>query len=81
LPDLIKFAYTPRSEIPVNGDSPSSVSRKPGYPDFRIHPTPTSGSLLDEDEHVLVLEFVEKSRGKRGNHLRYDIPPGVVWVI
>ncbi|KAF7322689.1 hypothetical protein HMN09_00047700 [Mycena chlorophos] len=53
LPNLIKFAYIPRSEAFVN-DEPSRM------PDFRPRPEPE----FNGEEHILVLEFVDKSQGK-----------------
>ncbi|KAJ7197217.1 hypothetical protein GGX14DRAFT_668627 [Mycena pura] len=52
LPELIKFAYIPRNEIMVHDIHQSSRDV-----DFRI-PEP-------QEEHILVLEFVDKSNGKR----------------
>ncbi|KAJ7074318.1 DEAD H helicase [Mycena amicta] len=50
LPSLIKFAYIPRSEI---------LLREPSRePDFRL------GNPEGHEEHILVLEFVDKSHGK-----------------
>jgi DEAD/DEAH box helicase domain-containing protein len=64
LPDLIKFAYIPRHELYVNGDAPRGSREK--SPDFSaIGP---AGSFDDHEEHVLVLEFVENSKGKRSKH-------------
>ncbi|KAJ7470339.1 hypothetical protein FB451DRAFT_1135554 [Mycena latifolia] len=51
LPDLITFAYVPRNEHEVNTTSKSA--------DFRLGPEATY------DELILVLEFVDKSNGKR----------------
>jgi len=65
LPDLIKFAYIPQNEHRIHGDSEASGKRgsSPYLPDFRL-PEP-SLSALEDEEHVLVLEFAEKSRGKK----------------
>ncbi|KAF7295264.1 hypothetical protein MIND_01065500 [Mycena indigotica] len=51
LPDLVKFAYIPRSEALAHQEP----SREP---DFRLRDAST------HDEHILVLEFVDKSHGK-----------------
>ncbi|KAF7338638.1 DEAD/H helicase [Mycena venus] len=60
LPELIKFAYTPRNEIMVHDSQHSSASART---DFRL---PNVDEERKED-HVLVLEFVDKSNGKKAS--------------
>jgi DEAD/DEAH box helicase domain-containing protein len=70
LPDLIKFAYIPHNEFRINADPQGQSSSPPlkrsGSPDFSAFAT--SRSILEEDEHVLILEFAENSRGKKSQH-------------
>ncbi|KAF7311613.1 DEAD H helicase [Mycena kentingensis (nom. inval.)] len=55
LPDLVSFAYTPRNALMVHeSQEPSRI------PDFRLGARPQV-----RDEHILVLEFVDKSQGKK----------------
>ncbi|KAJ7445770.1 P-loop containing nucleoside triphosphate hydrolase protein [Mycena galericulata] len=56
LPELIKFAYMPRNEIMVQ-DAESS-----NKPNFRIT---AADSDERQEDHVLILEFVDKSNGKK----------------
>jgi len=60
LPDLVKFAYTPKNQHSINGDAPRH--QQENSPDFLCEST---GSAIDAEEHVLVLEFVESSKGKK----------------
>ncbi|KAJ7756837.1 P-loop containing nucleoside triphosphate hydrolase protein [Mycena maculata] len=61
LPELVKFAYLPRNEIMVQEFQESSKK-----PDFRIlNGPPKHSDGRDEEDHVLVLEFVDKSNGKK----------------
>ncbi|KAJ6606558.1 P-loop containing nucleoside triphosphate hydrolase protein [Mycena vulgaris] len=62
LPELVKFAYMPRNEIMVQDQASSRTSRSA---DFRIGNGPGASDGLDEEEHVLILEFVDKSNGKK----------------
>ncbi|KAJ7702373.1 hypothetical protein B0H17DRAFT_923441 [Mycena rosella] len=57
LPDLIKFAYMSRHEVETQ-----QTSSKASSADFRIVNGP--GDDLEED-HILILEFVDKSNGKK----------------
>ncbi|KAJ7093176.1 P-loop containing nucleoside triphosphate hydrolase protein [Mycena epipterygia] len=59
LPELVKFAYMPRNEIMVQDVAQSSNKT----PDFRILDGPYKEER--EEEHVLILEFVDKSNGKK----------------
>ncbi|KAH0830257.1 P-loop containing nucleoside triphosphate hydrolase protein [Lanmaoa asiatica] len=65
LPDLIKFAYIPRNELRIHAETLSQQQRGGRRsPDFSI---PSSSQLpgVEEEEHVLILEFAENSRGKK----------------
>lgn len=66
LPDLIRFAYTPASQIRVHSDRTlGASSSSKGRAEL---PDPYESFGLDSgnaDEQVLVLEFVEKVKLKR----------------
>jgi len=70
LPDLIKFAYIPKNEHFINESGSSSKSVGGRDQDFRLtseDTTPLCG-YLDDEEHVLVLDFSEikkKGAGKK----------------
>ncbi|THH10992.1 hypothetical protein EW146_g8195 [Bondarzewia mesenterica] len=72
LPDVVKFAYTPKDEIRVNA---TQQQREPS-PDFGkfMQPEP---STSDGQEHVLVLEFHDNVRGTRGNSYMFTLPPSM----
>ncbi|KAI9456100.1 hypothetical protein HD554DRAFT_2317614 [Boletus coccyginus] len=65
LPDLIKFAYIPRDELRIHAETLSQQQRGGRRsPDFSI----LSSSQIpgvEEEEHVLILEFAENSRGRK----------------
>lgn len=65
LPDLIKFSYLPRNELRVTEDS--LKRRREKSPDYSesIAPSTSVAALENEDDHVLVLEFVDNARGKK----------------
>ncbi|KAF8078143.1 P-loop containing nucleoside triphosphate hydrolase protein, partial [Lyophyllum atratum] len=68
LPDQIKFSYIPRNDLRVNEQSLSASrghrERSPDYSAFRNAST-SKIPIDDEEEHVLVLEFVDNARGKK----------------
>ncbi|KAJ6618312.1 DEAD/H helicase [Mycena sp. CBHHK59/15] len=66
LPDLVRFAYVPQNEIMVH-DPQESSSKGSQVPDFRIFNTSTApeANHAMEGDHVLILEFVDKSNGKK----------------
>ncbi|OBZ75158.1 putative ATP-dependent helicase HRQ1 [Grifola frondosa] len=81
LPDIVKFAYTPRVELRIHGDSQISSARERS-PDYSAFSTAgASSSRLnaadDEDEHVLVLDLVDNARGKKNANpgFAYALPP------
>ncbi|KAG8912308.1 hypothetical protein FRC01_005168 [Tulasnella sp. 417] len=66
LPDLIRFAYTPASQIRVHSDRTSGISSN--SKDRAESPDPYEAFSLKSgrsDEQVLVLEFVEKVKLQR----------------
>ncbi|KAH7919907.1 P-loop containing nucleoside triphosphate hydrolase protein [Leucogyrophana mollusca] len=70
LPELIKFAYIPPNELRIHAETVSQLAAKKGRasPDFSMQPqsTPSGSQIgLENDEHVLILEFAENSRGKK----------------
>ncbi|KAF8522099.1 DEAD/H helicase [Hysterangium stoloniferum] len=77
LPDLIKFAYIPTSQHRINAASSSSSKGKgreasPGYSMY------SAGGALEEDEHVLVLDFAELNKSKRNKaNNSFSLPPSL----
>ncbi|KAJ7043253.1 P-loop containing nucleoside triphosphate hydrolase protein [Mycena alexandri] len=75
LPDLVKFAYIPRNEHLVH-DDPQAFTKRDA--DFRL---PASRDEEEErkEDHVLVLEFVDKSNGKKfdGPEQMLSAPPSL----
>lgn len=76
---MIKFAYIPRDEHRISADtqtqealssSKRSRVRSPDYTAFiAAGPSGThSGGSTDEEEHVLVLEFASKEKGKKAEN-------------
>ncbi|KAG9318135.1 DEAD H helicase [Chiua virens] len=79
LPDLVKFAYIPRNELRIHADTLSQQQRGGRRsPDFSI---PSSSQLpgIEEEEHVLVLEFAQNSKGKKEQSgiVLYSLPPAM----
>jgi DEAD/DEAH box helicase domain-containing protein len=65
MPDMIKFSYIPKNELYIHGDShPGQASV-----DFAVSrdslTLPHSSRPGGDDEHVLVLDFADNSRGKK----------------
>ncbi|KAG5716255.1 putative ATP-dependent helicase HRQ1 [Termitomyces sp. T112] len=71
LPDLIKFAYIPRNELRVTEDS--LKGRRENSPDCSVSGAASTSvaALENEDDHILILEFVDNARGKKtkGNNI------------
>ncbi|KAG6874311.1 hypothetical protein C0995_001536 [Termitomyces sp. Mi166 len=65
LPDLIKFSYIPQNELRVTEDS--LKGRREKSPDYSVFNSASTSvaALENEDDHVLVLEFVDIARGKK----------------
>ncbi|KAI8998791.1 DEAD/H helicase [Trametes punicea] len=83
LPEIVNFAYTPRTELRIHSDQhvgPGRRERSPDYSAFQTIGVSTSRvNDVDEDEHVLVLDFLDNSRGKKnaGTGLAYALPPAL----
>ncbi|EJF65709.1 P-loop containing nucleoside triphosphate hydrolase protein [Dichomitus squalens LYAD-421 SS1] len=83
LPEIVKFAYTPRIELRIHSDHQPGSSRRERSPDYSAFRTASASSSLvndeDEDEHVLVLDFIDNSRGKKPGDtgLAYALPPAL----
>jgi DEAD/DEAH box helicase domain-containing protein len=57
IPDLLRFGYIPADQIKLNSsDAPGSA--RSSSPTYALPSAP----ILDEEEHVLVLEFVESTK-------------------
>ncbi|KAL0947334.1 hypothetical protein HGRIS_013453 [Hohenbuehelia grisea] len=71
LPEVIKFGYIPQDELRIHGESMDSKRRE--SPDFSM---PSSSSMtLESQEHVLILEFADNSKGKKsGPNDLYSAP-------
>lgn len=75
LPDVINFAYIPSAQLRIHEDSIRGVTKNhkdSSSADFSLPPStlednPSSVGLSveDEDEHVLVLDFHDTSKGKK----------------
>ncbi|KAH9946253.1 P-loop containing nucleoside triphosphate hydrolase protein [Epithele typhae] len=70
LPETVKFAYTPRDELKIHSTQQGSSSRRERSPDFSAFQNSAKSSAsrvndVDLDEHVLVLDFIDNSRGKK----------------
>lgn len=69
LPEVVKFAYTPQSELRIHSDQHVSSGRRERSPDYSAFQSAGASSSrvndVDADEHVLVLDFVDSSRGKK----------------
>ncbi|KAH9901228.1 DEAD/H helicase [Cubamyces lactineus] len=83
LPEIVKFAYTPRAELRIHSDQHIGAGRRERSPDYAAFQTTGSSSSrvndVDENEHVLVLDFLDNSRGKKntGTGLAYALPPAL----
>ena len=71
-PNLIEFAYIPAGDLRVLENSVSmSLGRRGNSPDFSYGSAP--GFNGHEDEHVLVLNLPDKSRGTKSSGSRYVV--------
>jgi DEAD/DEAH box helicase domain-containing protein len=57
IPDLLNFGYIPADQVKLH----SSESDKPARGSSPTYALP-SASILDEEEHVLILDFVESTK-------------------
>jgi len=81
LPDLIKFSYIPQSEHRIHADAQLHKGKERfGSPPYTVATRSSTSvqvaSTLEEDEHVLVLEFAElgKPRSRKEDLLVRLIP-------
>jgi len=58
LPDLIRFAYIPADALRINSNDTSTSKKRANSPSFVL----TGKNGLNEEEHVLVLDFVESTK-------------------
>jgi DEAD/DEAH box helicase domain-containing protein len=67
LPDMIKFSYIPKTELCIHGDPHAGFREAPV--DFSVSSgsstVPRLNPTGEDDEHVLVLDFADNSRGKK----------------
>ncbi|KAF7975315.1 hypothetical protein HWV62_10102 [Athelia sp. TMB] len=68
LPDLIKFAYIPPNDLRIHENTQAANAERPRArsPDFNLASVSArTVPTLETEEHVLVLEFAENSKGKK----------------
>ena len=65
VPDMIRFAYVPRSEIQANENRIATSGKSSDEVDFSLPST----SKLEDDEHVLVLEFTDNIKGIKSSNV------------
>jgi len=72
LPELIRFAYIPQSQHRINAASQVGKGKsRAESPDFSIGGS-RSGGALEDDEHVLILDFAEiGAKGKYKKEAQY----------
>jgi DEAD/DEAH box helicase domain-containing protein len=66
LPNLIKFAYIPENELRIDKDAPKRRENTPDFLTFGL----STPSFEPEQEHILVLEFVDDPKGKKSSNQR-----------
>ncbi|TCD65415.1 hypothetical protein EIP91_002714 [Steccherinum ochraceum] len=82
LPELIRFSYVPSIELRIHAES-SSDNKREGSPDFAIVPTskiePSALPGVEDEEHVLVLDFVDAPKGKKSVNegFMFGAPPAM----
>jgi DEAD/DEAH box helicase domain-containing protein len=57
IPDLLRFGYIPADQVKLNATDDTSTKRR-SSPTYAL----PSGPILDEEEHVLQLEFIESTK-------------------
>ena len=67
---MVKFAYIPKAELRIHAESQERRERSPDYAQYSSQ----AGSSSDDDEHVLVLDLQENSRGKKSANPGF-VPP------
>jgi DEAD/DEAH box helicase domain-containing protein len=68
LPDLINFAYIPQNELRIHGDSQGQRDRSPDFSTISAPSDSLIGGINEAEEHVLVLDFADNSRGKKSQN-------------
>lgn len=61
IPDLLRFGYIPADQVKLNAsasDDKSAKSKRGSSPAYALPSAP----ILDEEEHVLLLEFIESTK-------------------
>ncbi|KIM23742.1 hypothetical protein M408DRAFT_11334, partial [Serendipita vermifera MAFF 305830] len=74
IPELLRFGYIPADQVKIN-PSEEPKTKRGTSPSYAL----PSGPLLDEDEHVLILEFVESTKKTRSAEQEnaYSLPPSM----
>lgn len=74
LPELITFGYIPSEERRIvqaessqKSGKPRERERSPDYSAFLTSQSHQSGNL-ESEEHVLILEFIQTGKGKKGKN-------------
>ncbi|KAG1749078.1 DEAD H helicase [Suillus paluster] len=83
VPEIVKFAYIPENDLRIHAETVSLNTKRELSPDFTLHSqslAAPSTSVLpgqEEEEHVLVLEFIEYSRGRLKSGPGLSVPPSM----
>ncbi|TFY60626.1 hypothetical protein EVJ58_g5016 [Rhodofomes roseus] len=84
LPDTVNFAYIPKAELRIHAESQDTSKRRENSPDYAAFgsqgaSTSSVGAAADDDEHVLVLDLQENSRGKKSSNpgFAHGLPPAL----
>lgn len=65
-PDLVEFSYIPKNDLLIHGsDKPMAGAGRAAAPDYSEFGT---SQLQDSQDHVLVLEFKDSVRGRKGDN-------------
>ncbi|KAF5358075.1 hypothetical protein D9756_001743 [Leucocoprinus leucothites] len=78
LPDLVKFSYIPKNDLKINEGATIASKRRASSPDFIIGASAYE-SRVEEEGHVLVLEFFDNLKGRKSRNagLSYQQPPSM----
>lgn len=75
LPEIVKFAYIPRADLQIHGETEESSKGREQSPDYSafsiLHASGSGLNIADEEEHVLVLDFVDNVRGRKSSNMGY----------
>ena len=69
LPDIVKFAYTPRTELEVHNQGPARRDEHPDFGGFGAARDTRKGITETEEEHVLVLELADNDTSKNNAYV------------